>query len=72
MISTEILPVENVVLCLSLFAVGLKMLIPLLRFEFEKCLMNVASTLSMTFVTYEIYMSIISELNKALRQGLLY
>lgn len=42
---------KNVTLCLSLFAFGLNMLMPLLRFAFEKCLMNVASTLSMSLVT---------------------
>ena len=35
----------------SLSTFGLKMFIPLLRFEFEKCLMNVASTLSISLFT---------------------
>lgn len=48
---TDKLPVENVILCLSLFALGLKMFMPLLRFAFAKCLINVASTLSISFVT---------------------
>lgn len=45
------LPKKNVVLCLSLLACGRKAIIPLLRFPFEKCFMNVDSTLSMSLVT---------------------
>lgn len=44
------LPVENDTPCLSFFDFGLKMLMPLLRFEFAKCLMNVASTLSISLL----------------------
>jgi len=42
---------ENVTLCLSLFAFGLKIFMALLRFELQKCLVNVFSTLSMSLVT---------------------
>ena len=42
---------ENVILCLSLFAFGLRMFMALLRLELEKCLMNVASTLSISLET---------------------
>ena len=45
------LPMENVILCLSLFGLGRRMLIPLFRFELEKCLMNTFSTLSISLVT---------------------
>lgn len=51
MYEDEGVPVENVILCLCFLAFGLKTLIPLLRFEFAKCLMNVASTLSISLVT---------------------
>lgn len=44
-------PMENVILCLSLFAFGLRMFMALLRLELEKCLMNVASTLSISLET---------------------
>ena len=47
-----ILPVENVSLCLSRFALGRKMFIPLVRLAFAKCFMNVASTRSMSRTTY--------------------
>lgn len=45
------LPIENVILCVSFFLLGLKMFIPLLRFEFEKCLMKITSTLSISLLT---------------------
>lgn len=47
----EHLPKKNVILCLSLLACGLRVMIPLLRFPFEKCFMNVDSTLSTSLVT---------------------
>lgn len=48
----RMLPKENVVLCLCSLACGLKMFIPLLRFELAKCLMKAASTLSISLVTF--------------------
>ena len=42
---------ENVSLCLSRFALGRKMFIPLVRLAFAKCFMNVASTCSMSRTT---------------------
>lgn len=45
------LPTENVVLCLSFFALGLKMFIPLVRLALQKCLINAASTLSINLET---------------------
>jgi len=50
-IHKHILPIENVILCLSFLGFGLKVFIPFLWFPFEKCLMKVASTLSMSLVT---------------------
>lgn len=46
------LPTENVVLCLSFFALGLKMFIPLVRLALQKCLINAASTLSINLETW--------------------
>ena len=45
------LPTENVILCLSFFALGLKMFIPLVRLALQKCLINAASTLSISLET---------------------
>lgn len=44
-------PVENVILCLSRFALGRKMFIAFVRLAFAKCFMNVASTRSMSLIT---------------------
>lgn len=46
-----LLPTENVILCLSFFALGLKMFIPLVRLALQKCLINAASTLSINLET---------------------
>lgn len=51
-ISIDHLPEKNVTRCFSLFAFGLNDFMPSLRFEFEKFLMKVASTLSRRRVTY--------------------
>lgn len=48
----EISPRVNEILCLSFLVFGLKVLMPCLRFELEKCLMNVSSTLSMSLVNF--------------------
>ena len=47
------LPDKNDTLCFSLFAFGLNNFIPFLRFECEKFLMKVASTLSTRLLTYK-------------------
>ena len=51
MILLHILPEKNVTLCFSFFVLRLKDFMNSLAFEFEKCLINVISTLSKRLVT---------------------